>query len=69
MIVINTPLKKGAFRKVAEETGLVYVKTSGMKIYLENPTEEDDELVAKKLKKTCKKNRELGAIYFSVVTE
>ncbi len=69
MIVINAPLKKEIFQKVAEEAGLIYLKTSGMKLYFENPTEEADQAFAEKLKKLCKKNKELSAIYFNVVTE
>jgi HrpA-like RNA helicase len=69
MIVINAPLKKDIFQKVAEELGLVYVKTVGMKIYFENHTGKEDKIVAEQLKRECKKNRELGAIYFSVIAE
>ncbi|MTI49314.1 hypothetical protein [Sporosalibacterium faouarense] len=69
MIVINTPLKKEVFRKVAEQEGLVYLKTKGMKLYFKNTTEEDEKDFALKLKRIYKKNRELGAIYFSVGIE
>lgn len=65
MIIINTPLKADVFQKIAEEEGLVFIKKAGMKLEFDNPAGNDEEMAAA-LKKKCKGNRELSAIYFQV---
>lgn len=65
MITINTPLKAEAFRKVAEEEGLVFVQKKGMSMEFENP-KGDDVATAAALKKKFKSIRELSAIYCQV---
>ncbi|MBR1892906.1 MAG: hypothetical protein IJ815_05190 [Lachnospiraceae bacterium] len=69
MVIVNTPFKKEVFRGEAESRGLVYEKTAGMKIYFRNDSDEPDRAVADALKKQCKKNTELAAIYFTVTVE
>lgn len=66
MVIISTPYKKDIFKEVAANEGLDYVKEEGMKLFFNNKSTEKDQLVAEKLKKTCKRHKELKAVYFSV---